>query len=123
MKIHKIFKKFVNFYSASDNNNNLTGWSGHPLDGALQETPYGIILMFVPVHFTTFLGLFLVEAVWGVIIHDRSDPKAWPIMGSNYHTFHHTSGRYNYGNYTIFMDWFFGTLRHPKLNANHVKPS
>ncbi|XP_057249458.1 delta(7)-sterol-C5(6)-desaturase [Beta vulgaris subsp. vulgaris] len=100
----------------------FAGWSGHPLDGALQELPYGIVLSIVPVHFTTFLGLFLVEAVWGVMVHDRSDAKGWPIMGSDYHTIHHTSGRNNYGNYTIFMDWLFGTLRHPKkCNVNNAE--
>ncbi|XP_021760581.1 delta(7)-sterol-C5(6)-desaturase-like [Chenopodium quinoa] len=99
----------------------FAGWSGHPLDGAIQETPYGLILMFMPIHFTTLLALFLVEAVWGIIIHDRSDAKGWPIMGSNYHTIHHTSGHHNYGNYTILMDWLFGTLRHPKSTTNGIK--
>ncbi|KAK9665797.1 hypothetical protein RND81_14G137200 [Saponaria officinalis] len=95
----------------------FAGWSGHPLDGALQELPLGLALMIVPMHFTTFMALFLVEAVWGVIIHDRSDAKSWPIMGSDYHTVH-TATHYNYGNYTIFMDWLFGTLRHP-IHRHH----
>ncbi|KAL2921562.1 Delta(7)-sterol-C5(6)-desaturase [Bienertia sinuspersici] len=99
----------------------FAGWSGHPLDGTLLETPYGIALLVVPIHFTTFVALFLVEAIWGVAIHDKGEGKGWPIMGSNYHTIHHTSGHHNYGNYTIFMDWLFGTLRHPKGNANVKK--
>ncbi|CAO2821427.1 unnamed protein product [Amaranthus hypochondriacus] len=118
--IYKYIHASHHRYSKENMISPFTGWSGHPLDGALQEFPYGVILMLVPVHFTTFLGLFLVEAVWGVVVHDTSHTQLWPIMDSKFHTFHHTAGRYNYGNYTIFMDWFFGTLRYPK-NAKSIQ--
>lgn len=35
-------------------------------------------------------------------------------MGAGYHTIHHTTYRHNYGHYTIWMDWMFGTLNEPE---------
>jgi sterol desaturase/sphingolipid hydroxylase (fatty acid hydroxylase superfamily) len=37
-----------------------------------------------------------------------------PIMGSKYHTLHHTHYHYNYGQWFIFCDYLWGTLRVPQ---------
>lgn len=92
----------------------FAGWAVHPLDGILMGLPHGIAIVIVPFHFTTHLVLFLTEAIWGVIVHDRYQTLCWPLMGAPYHTIHHTSGHHNYGNFTLWLDQLFGTLRHPK---------
>lgn len=89
------------------------GLAFHPLDGILQAVPHVIALFLVPMHFTTHIGLLFLEAIWTANIHDCIHAKIWPVMGAGYHTIHHTTYRHNYGHYTIWMDWMFGTLCDP----------
>lgn len=61
-------------------------------------------------------------AVWTTNIHDAMVGKTEPVMGSAYHTLHHTEWVVNYGQYFIFFDWLFGTLEVPdyeKLGWSH----
>lgn len=37
-----------------------------------------------------------------------------PIMGAKYHTVHHTHYHYNFGQWFIFCDYIFGTLKVPE---------
>ncbi|KAG2316273.1 hypothetical protein Bca52824_019395 [Brassica carinata] len=53
---------------------------------------------------------FVLEGIWTASIHDCIHGNIWPIMGAGYHTIHHTTYKHNYGHYTIWMDWMFGTL-------------
>lgn len=92
----------------------IAGLAFHPLDGILQALPHSLALFIVPVHFTAHLALLFMEAVWTANIHDCIHGKLWPVMGAGYHTIHHTTYRHNYGHYTIWMDWMFGTLRDPE---------
>ena len=55
------------------------------------------------------------EAIWTANIHDCIHGNIWPVMGAGYHTIHHTTYKHNYGHYTIWMDWMFGSLRDPLL--------
>ncbi|KAK1440614.1 hypothetical protein QVD17_06443 [Tagetes erecta] len=93
----------------------FAGLALNPLDGILQAVPFVVGLFIVPTHFTTNVVLFFMEAIWAANIHDCIHGKLWPIMGAGYHTIHHTKYRYNYGHYTIWMDWMFGTLRDPLM--------
>ncbi|RRT61544.1 hypothetical protein B296_00006343 [Ensete ventricosum] len=92
----------------------LSGLAFHPLDGILQAVPHVIALFLVPTHFMTHMLLLFCEAVWTANIHDCVHGKVWPVMGAGYHTIHHTTYRHNYGHYTVWMDWMFGTLRDPE---------
>ncbi|RZS06593.1 hypothetical protein BHM03_00037279 [Ensete ventricosum] len=92
----------------------LSGLAFHPLDGILQAVPYVIALFLVPTHFATLILLVFLEVVWTENVHDCIHGKIWPVMGAGYHTIHHTTYRHNYGHYTIWMDWMFGTLRYPE---------
>lgn len=89
------------------------GLAFHPIDGILQAIPHEIALFIVPMHFRTHIALIFMEAIWTANIHDCIHGKIWPVMGAGYHTIHHTTYRHNYGHYTIWMDWMFGTLRDP----------
>lgn len=94
----------------------LTPWASiafHPLDGMLQASPYVIMLPFVPCHYLTHFGLLFFTAIWATYIHDAMDFNVDPIMGSKYHTVHHTHYIYNYGQIFIFCDWLWGTLKVP----------
>jgi Delta7-sterol 5-desaturase len=42
------------------------------------------------------------------------DWNIWHIMGSKYHTVHHTHYIYNYGQVFTFCDRFWGTFREPE---------
>ncbi|KAJ0840433.1 putative delta(7)-sterol 5(6)-desaturase [Helianthus annuus] len=91
----------------------FAGLAFHPIDGILQAVPHVIALFLVPTHFTTHIALLFMEAIWTANIHDCIHGMLWPVMGAGYHTIHHTTYRHNYGHYTVWMDWMFGTLRDP----------
>lgn len=101
-----------------------TGLAFHPLDGILQASPHVVALFLIPTHFFTHEIMLFMEGVWTTNIHDCIDGRVWGIMGAGFHTIHHTTYRHNYGHYTIFMDWLFGTLREPyERKAAHAKSS
>lgn len=94
----------------------LTPWASiafHPLDGMLQACPYVLCLPIVPCHYISHLIMFSSTAIWATYIHDSMDWNIDPIMGSKYHTIHHTHYVYNYGQIFTFCDSLWGTLRVP----------
>ena len=94
----------------------LTPWASiafHPLDGLMQACPYCFALFLVPCHYNTHVGLLFFTEIWATYIHDAMDWNFDPIMGSKYHTVHHTHYVYNYGQVFTFCDRFWGTLRIP----------
>jgi len=103
----------------------LTPWASiafHPLDGMLQASPYVYLLPFIPCHYLTHICMVFFTAIWATYIHDAMDWNVDPIMGSKYHTVHHTHYIYNYGQIFIFCDWFWGTLRIPDGPTGIKKP-
>mmetsp|Transcript_24389 Transcript_24389/g.34368 ORF Transcript_24389/g.34368 Transcript_24389/m.34368 type:complete len:375 (-) Transcript_24389:223-1347(-) len=103
----------------------LSPWASiafNPLDGILQASPYVLCLPLVPCHYLTHFGLLFFTAVWATYIHDSMDFNIDPIMGSKYHTMHHTHYIYNYGQVFTFCDQFWGTLRVPQGKTG-VKPT
>lgn len=99
----------------------FSGFALHPLDGMLQGSPYVIALFIVPIHLITHLSLLFFELIWTASIHDCIHANIWPIMGAGYHTIHHTTYKHNYGHYTIWMDWMFGTLKVPLAEDDSEK--
>jgi lathosterol oxidase len=95
----------------------LTPWASiafNPLDGILQACPYVIGLFIVPVHYLTHVFLLFFSGVWATNIHDAMWGNTEPIMGSKYHTMHHTHYHCNFGQFFIFCDYIFGTLKLPE---------
>lgn len=102
----------------------LTPWSSiafHPVDGILQASPYVVGIFFVPCHYYTHVFLVFFSAVWATNIHDSLWGDTEPFMGSKYHLLHHTHYHYNYGQYLIFCDYFWGTLRMPQRSLLNPK--
>lgn len=100
----------------------LTPWASiafHPLDGMLQASPYVLAILICPCHYLTHVLLLFFTAIWATYIHDAMDWNVDPVMGSKYHTVHHTHYIYNYGQMFIFCDWFWGTLRIPDGPTGH----
>ncbi len=100
----------------------LSPWASvafNPIDGILQASPYVFWLFFVPCHYLTHVALVFFTAVWATNIHDAMDGDTEPVMGSKYHTMHHTHYHYNFGQFFIFCDYFFGTLRVPEPRATN----
>lgn len=94
----------------------LTPWASiafHPIDGILQASPYEVFMFVVPCHYLSHMILIFGTAIWATYIHDAMDFNVDPIMGSKYHTVHHTHYIYNYGQVFTFCDWFWGTLAVP----------
>jgi sterol desaturase/sphingolipid hydroxylase (fatty acid hydroxylase superfamily) len=71
----------------------------------------------MPVHFWTHMVLLFFTGVWTASIHDTIRGNSEPIMGSKYHTYHHTAYRDNYGQFFVFFDWIHGTLTDPLVLA------
>lgn len=95
----------------------MTPWCSiafNPVDGMLQASPYVVGLFLLPVHYFTHIFLLFFSGVWATNIHDSMWGDTEPIMGSKYHTLHHTHYIYNYGQFFIFFDWLYGTFREPK---------
>lgn len=95
----------------------LTPWCSiafNPIDGMLQACPYVIGLFFVPVHYLTHVFLLFFSGVWATNIHDAMWGDTEPIMGSKYHTMHHTHYHCNFGQFFIVCDYIFGTLKFPE---------
>ncbi|CAD5321870.1 unnamed protein product [Arabidopsis thaliana] len=99
----------------------FAGLAFHPLDGILQAIPHVIALFIVPIHLITHLSLLFLEGIWTASIHDCIHGNIWPIMGAGYHTIHHTTYKHNYGHYTIWMDWMFGSLMVPLAEKDSFK--
>ncbi len=100
------------------NNADLSPFAGlafHPIDGMLQASPYIVFLTLIPVHFWTHELLLFFTAVWTANIHDTLLGDTEPVMGSKYHTYHHTAYVDNYGQFFVFFDWIHGTLTDPSL--------
>ena len=94
----------------------LTPWASiafHPIDGMMQACPYVLALPLVPCHYLTHFLLLFFTAIWATYIHDAMDFNIEPIMGSKYHTVHHTHYIYNYGQVFTFCDRIWGTYRRP----------
>ncbi|XP_054782821.1 delta(7)-sterol-C5(6)-desaturase-like [Prosopis cineraria] len=111
--LYKYLHATHHIYNKQNTLSPFAGLAFHPLDGILQALPHTIALFIVPTHFTAHLVLVFIEAIWTANIHDCIHANLWPVMGAGYHTIHHTTYRHNYGHFTIWMDWMFGTLRDP----------
>jgi len=109
-----------------NNHASLTPWASiafHPLDGILQASPYVAFLFVVPMHYFTHVIMLFFTGIWATNIHDAIYADSEPIMGAKYHTLHHTHYTVNYGQFFIFCDWFWGTLKVPDANDFDKKAS
>jgi len=112
-----LYKYFHALHHKYNKDSTLTPWASiafNPIDGILQASPYVVGLFFFPVHYYTHVFLLFFSGVWATNIHDSVPADTEPIMGAKYHTVHHTHYHYNYGQFFIFCDWYWGTLRIPK---------
>jgi Delta7-sterol 5-desaturase len=95
----------------------LTPWASiafNPFDGLAQASPYVVVMFIVPIHYYTHMIMLFFSGIWATNIHDSVwVDDAEPIMGSKYHTIHHTHFMYNFGQWFTFCDHFWGTLRLP----------
>jgi len=109
-----LFKYLHHTHHLYNRPNMLSPWASvafNPIDGLLQACPYLINLFLIPIEFHVHMALLFATAIWATSIHDTVIiPNTFPIMGSKYHLKHHTYYNCNYGQYTIFMDYLFGTL-------------
>lgn len=120
-----LYKHLHSIHHKYNSANTLTSWTSiafHPVDGAIQGCPYVIALLFIPCHYYTHVFLLFFTAVWATNIHDSMWGDTEPLMGSKYHLLHHTHYHYNYGQFFIFCDYFWGTLREPKRSLLNPVP-
>jgi len=95
----------------------MATWSGYAfeaVDGALQGLPLVICTLIIPIPIMFYMMGAGFIGVWTMYIHTgKAVNLPWPFMGSEYHLIHHVYNWYNFGLYTIFWDWLFGTLKNP----------
>ncbi|ETO36017.1 hypothetical protein RFI_01047 [Reticulomyxa filosa] len=94
----------------------MTAWTGYAfeaVDGFSQGFPLVICQMVVPIPLSWYLALVVTIAMWTMYIHCGVPTICWPFMGADYHFIHHKYNWYNFGFFTMFFDWLFGTLKHP----------
>eukprot|EP01034_Spumella_vulgaris_P025829 gene25829-32325_t len=104
----------------------MTPWCSiafNPIDGILQASPYVITLFFVPMHYFTHLFLIFFSGMWATNIHDAIWGDSEPIMGAKYHLMHHTHYHYNFGQFFIFCDYIFGSLKLTCCNSSPLSSS
>ena len=82
----------------------------NPIDGMMQAAPHVLATLVLPTNVYVHLGMFFFTAIWATYIHDAVDGDTDPVMGSRYHTKHHTHLACNYGQFFTFCDSFWGTL-------------
>jgi lathosterol oxidase len=99
----------------------FAGLAFNPIDGMLQASPYVVGLFLFPVHFHTHEAMLFATALWTTNIHDTLVAGTEPMMGSGYHTIHHTTYIDNYGQYFTLMDWLHGTLHVPETEEGSSK--
>jgi len=112
---NKFLYKYVHALHHKYNSpNDLSPWASiafNPIDGILQASPYVVGLFFVPCHYFTHMLMLFFTGIWATNIHDALNCDFEPVMGSKYHTIHHTHYHYNFGQFFTFCDRIFGTLR------------
>jgi len=115
---NKLLYKYIHsLHHKYNKDTTLTPWASvafNPIDGLLQASPYVFFLFFVPVNYFTHIFLLFFSEVWATNIHDSLYGDTEPIMGSKYHTVHHTHYHYNFGQFFTFCDQFWGTLKIPE---------
>ena len=108
--LYKLLHKTHHIYNNEGSLSPFAGLAFHPVDGLLQAAPYGLLLLLLPVNFWAYEGLLFFTAIWTTNIHDTLEVDTEPVMGSKYHTVHHTTYRDNYGQLFVLFDWLHDTL-------------
>mmetsp|Transcript_50644 Transcript_50644/g.84231 ORF Transcript_50644/g.84231 Transcript_50644/m.84231 type:complete len:284 (-) Transcript_50644:296-1147(-) len=100
-------------YEASHEMTTFTGFAFDAVDGFSQG--FGLVLcqLFIPVPCYFVWALSLLIGAWTMYIHQGVPTLPYPMMGADYHFVHHKFNWYNFGFFTVFWDWVFGTLKHP----------
>nr|XP_043613243.1 delta(7)-sterol-C5(6)-desaturase-like [Erigeron canadensis] len=118
--LYKYLHATHHIYNKQNTLSPFAGLAFHPLDGMLQAISHLIALFIVPTHLMTHIALLFIELMWAINIHDCIHGKLWPVMGAGYHTIHHKTYRHNYGHFTVWMDWMFGTLHDPSKDEAKI---
>eukprot|EP01083_Nonionella_stella_P098572 277226_1 len=100
-------------YEANDEMTTWTGYAFDPWDGFSQGIGIALCQVIVPVPAYFIWVLSLLIGTWTMYIHQGVPTLPLPLMGADYHFVHHKYNWYNFGFFTIFWDWVFGTLKHP----------
>jgi hypothetical protein len=91
----------------------FAGLAFNPIDGMLQSAPYIVGLLVAPVHSWVHIAALFFTGIWTNNVHDTLTGDTEPVMGSAYHTLHHTLYWGNYGQFFVFFDWVHDTLEPP----------
>jgi len=107
--LHRVHHIYNNRHSLSP----FAGLAFHPVDGLAQASPYLIGMLIMPVHMWTHEALLFFTSIWTTNIHDTLTGDTEPVMGSAYHTIHHTTYKNNYGQIFTLFDYLHDTLAPP----------
>jgi len=103
-------------HHAYEKSSEMTVWTGYAfeaLDGFSQGLPIFICQLIFPVPALWISILSFIVGLWTMYIHCGVPTLCFPFMGADYHFIHHKYNWYNFGFFTVFWDYMFGTLKHP----------
>ncbi len=95
-----------------------TSFSFHPGEGVLQSIVIPIVVLFLPMHYWTIVGLLTFMTLTSAINHSNIEIypqnfyKHWLgrwLIGATHHSLHHTQYRFNFGLYFTFWDKWMKT--------------
>ena len=90
-----------------------TSFSFHPGEGVLQALAIPVIILFLPMHYWTIVGLLIFMTLTSAINHSNVEiypngfHKHWLgkwFIGATHHNLHHTHYKRNFGLYFTFWD-------------------
>ena len=108
----------ADFAKYADQLNAFSGYAFAPQDGFSQGLALAVCTLFVPVPMAFVYGMEVLTGLWTLYIHTDVCPLPWPLMGCDYHFIHHRYNWYNFGLFTMFWDWAYGTLKHPDASVD-----
>lgn len=111
--LYKLLHKKHHIYNNPGTMTPFAGLAFNPIDGMLQSAPYIVGLLVAPVHSWVHIAALFFTGIWTNNVHDTLTGDTEPVMGSAYHTLHHTLYWGNYGQFFVFFDWVHDTLEPP----------
>ena len=113
MHLPKVYKYFHLVHHKSIHTSVFTSFSFHPLETIIQAIFFPLIVMLLPIHIYTFLGVLGLMTISATINHAGVEVypsgkfgkwlKRW-LIGASHHDKHHTKFNYNFGLYFTFWD-------------------
>jgi sterol desaturase/sphingolipid hydroxylase (fatty acid hydroxylase superfamily) len=90
---------------------NLDAINVHPFEFVVGEYLHLLTVYLIPCHISTVVFFLVLGGVLASLNHTRFDVVVPFLYSVKVHDLHHRLPESNYGQYTMFWDWVFGSYR------------